>query len=212
LSIAQWYNTSSACKQENLGSITRSSPKRKTPALFSCLSSEAPSFSCLILFPSFFILQLFFLFYFIILTFTYMCIHCLGHLFFPPQRSGHNLFCPLVLRFCWRENIRDNKKDIVFLLVWDKDSYPNRFLALLRCPCTLQPTLVVLYLKSSLLPSLLSMEASASLRLLYSLLYSKHINHFQVLAFLPFPYSSHVHSSLSVWPMFNNIAAFVLGL
>jgi hypothetical protein len=36
------------------------------------------------------------------------------------------------------------------------------------------------------------MVASARLRLLYSLLYSEHINHFQVLGFLPFPYSSHV--------------------
>jgi hypothetical protein len=43
--------------------------------------------------------------------------------------------------------------------------------------------------------------ASASLRLLYSLLYSKHINHIQVLGFLPFPYSSRAHSPLSVWPM-----------
>jgi hypothetical protein len=72
--------------------------------------------------------------------------------------------------------------------------------------------LVHLYLTSSLLPGPLPIVASDSLRLLYSLLYSKHINHIQVLGFLPFPYSSHVHSLLSVWLMSNNITAFVLGL
>jgi hypothetical protein len=40
------------------------------------------------------------------------------------------MFCPLLL-FCWREDISHNKKDIVFLLVWDKDSYTERFLVLL---------------------------------------------------------------------------------
>jgi hypothetical protein len=50
--------------------------------------------------------------------------------------------------------------------------------------------LVHLYQASSLLPSPLPTVASVSLRLLYSLLYSGHINHFQVLGFLPFPYSS----------------------
>jgi hypothetical protein len=83
---------------------------------------------------------------------------------------------------------------------------------LLPCTCVLQPILIHLYLTSSLLPSHLPMVASASLRLLYLLLYSEHINHFQVLGFLPFPYSSCMHSPLSVWPMSNNITAFVLGL
>jgi hypothetical protein len=69
--------------------------------------------------------------------------------------------------------------------------------------------LVHLYLTSSLLPSHLHIVASASLRLLYSLLYREHINHIQVLHFLPFPNFS---SPLSVWPMSNNITAFVLGL
>jgi hypothetical protein len=73
--------------------------------------------------------------------------------------------------FCWRQNIRDNKKDIAFLLVWDKDTYTERFLALLPCTCVLQPTLVHLYQTSSLLPGPPPIVASASLRLLYSLLY-----------------------------------------
>jgi hypothetical protein len=76
------------------------------------------------------------------------------------------LFCPL-LQFCWRENIRDNKKDIAFLLVWDKDSCTESFLALLPCTCVLQPTLIHLYQTSSLFPSHLPIVTSASLRLLY---------------------------------------------
>jgi hypothetical protein len=71
---------------------------------------------------------------------------------------------------------------------------------------------VHLYQTSSLLPGPLPLVTSASLRLLYSLLYSKHINHIQVLGFLPFPYASCTRSPLSVWPMSNNITAFVLGL
>jgi hypothetical protein len=150
-----------------------------------------------------------------------MCIHCLGHLLAPapcyappspfPLASRQNMFCPF-LQFCWRENIRDKKKDIALLLVWDKDSYTERFLALLPCTCVLQPILVHLYQPSSLLPGQLPIVASVSLRLLYLLLYSGHIKHFQVLGFLPFPYSSCMHSTLSVWPMSNNITAIVLGL
>jgi hypothetical protein len=137
-------------------------------------------------------------------------------LFGPPNpnspASRQNLFCFLVLWLCWRE-IRDNKKGIAFLLVWDKNnSYTERFLALLQCTCVLQPTLVHLYQTSSLLTSPIPIVTSVSLRLLYSLLYSKHTNHIQVLGFFPFPYSSSAHSPLSVWPMSNNITAFILHL
>jgi hypothetical protein len=76
---------------------------------------------------------------------------------------------------------------LFFLLVWDKDSYTERFLVLLLCTCVLQPTLVHLYQTSSLLLSLLPIVASATLRLLYLLLYSEHINHIQVLGSFPFP-------------------------
>jgi hypothetical protein len=51
-----------------------------------------------------------------------------------------------------KKNIRDNKKDIAFLLVWDRDSYTERFLALLPCTCVLQPTLVVVPLHYFLVP------------------------------------------------------------
>jgi hypothetical protein len=113
-----------------------------------------------------------------------MCIHS-PH----PAPSRQNLFHPL-LQFCWRENIRYNKKDLAFLLVCEKHRDTERFLALLPCTCVLQPTLVHLYQTSSLLPGPLPIVTSASLSLLYLPLYSEHINHIQVLSFLLFPYSS----------------------
>jgi hypothetical protein len=41
----------------------------------------------------------FFKIYFTAFTFTYMCIHCLGHLP-PPPAAGQNLFHSLTLQFC----------------------------------------------------------------------------------------------------------------
>jgi hypothetical protein len=58
--------------------------------------------------------------------------------------------------------------------------------------------LVHLCQTSSVLPSPLHTVASASLRLLYSLLHSEHINHVQVLGFLPYPYPYCARSPLSV--------------
>jgi hypothetical protein len=52
---------------------------------------------------------------------------------------------PLVLRLCWQGNIEITRKT-VFLLVWDKGSYTERFLLLLPCTCVLQPTLIHLHL------------------------------------------------------------------
>jgi hypothetical protein len=68
------------------------------------------------------------------------------------------------------------KKNMAFLLVWDKDSYIGRFFVLFPCTCVLQTKLVHLYQISSLLPSPLPIVDSASLKLLYSFLYSDHIN------------------------------------
>jgi hypothetical protein len=135
----------------------------------------------------------------------------------PPLITPHptfrqNLFWPLVLQFCWRENTKDNKKHIAFLLLRDEDCYIERFLVLLPCTCVLQPTLVHLNQISSLLHGHLPIVGSTHFRWLYLLAYSEHISHIQVLGFLPFPYSSHAHSPLSVWQMSNNITAFVLGL
>jgi hypothetical protein len=148
--------------------------------------------------------------YFIIFTFTHVCIHCLGHLPRPSPLAGRPVSPSLW--FCWRENINDNKKDIAFLLTWDKDGYTERLLEFLPCACVLQPELIHLYLTSALLPGHLPIVASASLGLLYLFLYSGHIKHFQVLGFLLFPYSSRAHSPLSVWPVSYNIPIFDLGL
>jgi hypothetical protein len=72
--------------------------------------------------------------------------------------------------------------------------------------------LVLLCQISLLLPGPLPIVASASLRLLYSLLDGEHVNHIQVLGFLPFSYSSHACYSLHVWLMSNNITTLILGL
>jgi hypothetical protein len=109
-----------------------------------------------------------------------------------------------LLQFCWRENIRDNKKDSV-LLVWGKDSYTEKFLVFFPGTCVLQLTLVHLCQTFSLLPGPFPIVASASLRLLYSLLNREPINHIQVLGCLAFPYVSRVCSPFSVWTISNNI-------
>jgi hypothetical protein len=53
------------------------------------------------------------------------------------------------------------------LLAWDKDTYTERFLALLPCTCILQPKFIHLYQTSSLLPGHLPIVISVMLRLLY---------------------------------------------
>jgi hypothetical protein len=128
----------------------------------------------------YFFLNLFICAY-IVWTISFACL-------FPrfPLVSGQNLFCPL-LQFCWREDMSNNRRDSVFLLVWHKDSYTERFLALLPCTCALPPEFVHLYQTSSLLPCHLPILTSVILRLLYYLLYSGHIKQLQVLGFLPFP-------------------------
>jgi hypothetical protein len=99
---------------------------------------------------------------------------------------------------------------MAFFQVWGKDSYTEKHLALLPCTCVLQPKLVNLYQISSLFPSPFPIVVSASLKLLYSFIYTDHINHIQDFVFLLFPYSSHGQSPLTVWPVSNNITAFVL--
>jgi hypothetical protein len=132
-----------------------------------------------------------------------MCIHCLcqppTHLLMPPNPHlpGRNLFHHF-FQFYWRENLRHNKKDISFLVIWDKDSYTERFLALLLITGVLQSTLVHFYQASLLLLGPVPIVVSANLRLLYSLLNREQINHIQVLGFYSFPYSSLVDSPLSV--------------
>jgi hypothetical protein len=128
------------------------------------------------------IFYLFFFFYFYIYSHVYT-------LFGPPTPTPHppppSVFgAEPVLSSCSPIFV----EDIVSLLVCDKDTYT----ALLPCTCVLQPTC------SSQLLSPLLIVASASFRLLYSFLYSEHINHIQVLAFLHFPYLSCVSSPLSV--------------
>jgi hypothetical protein len=68
---------------------------------------------------------------------------------------------------------------MVFLLLWDKDSYTGSILVLFLCIYELQPQLVYLYQSFSFLLSPLPMVTLASFRCLYSFLYHKHINYIQ---------------------------------
>jgi hypothetical protein len=83
---------------------------------------------------------------------------------------------------------------MVFLLVWDKDSYIRRFLVLFPCICILQHKLVHLYQTSSLLPSPLPKLASVNLRLQWA--HQLHLS----FRFPSLLYSSRESSPLSVWP------------
>jgi hypothetical protein len=125
-----------------------------------------------------------------------------------PPRFQQNLFCPF-LQFCWREDKR-NKKDIAFLLVWDKDSYIEGVLALLPCMCiTIQIDFSV--------PNLFTIWSPSHIDLCHfkvTILAPLQWGHQTLLSFgFPiFPYSSCMCSPLSMWPMSNNITAFVLDL
>jgi hypothetical protein len=105
--------------------------------------------------------------------------------------------------------VEEKTKEIIrktaVLLVWDKDSYTERFLALFPCTFVLHPTLVHLCQTTSLLPGPLPILASASLRLLCLLLYRQHINNIQGFVSFLFSYSSCACYPLSVLPMSNCI-------
>jgi hypothetical protein len=47
-----------------------------------------------------------------------------------PPTSGQNLFPLLFSNFVRKKPIKDDKKNMALLLVWDKDSYMGRFLVL----------------------------------------------------------------------------------
>jgi hypothetical protein len=146
------------------------------------------------------LIQGFFSFYLIILTFAYVCVcvcvcvctlytHASKHSLRKPLIFGQNVFCTVVsLILLKRKKIGDNKKDMPFLLVWDKDQYSETFVVLFPHSCALQPTSVHLRQTSSVLPGPLSIVASVSLRLLYLLLYSEHIKPHWSFSF-PFPIS-----------------------
>jgi hypothetical protein len=154
-------------------------------------------------------------------SFIHMCIHCLGHFSplyptlslsqHPHLASRQSLFCPFI-QFCWREDISNNKTDKEFLLLWDKHSCIERFLALLPCTSVLQSKLIHLYLTFSLLPRSPSHIGLCHFKV--SVLAPLQWGH-QTLSsfgFPTYPYSSRMCSPLSVWPKFNHIVAFALDL
>jgi hypothetical protein len=154
--------------------------------------------------------------------FIYSYVHTLLGSFLPPApcpfplppiplTSLRNLFCPF-LQFCWREDINSNKNDIAFLLVWDKDNYTEGFLALFPCTCVSQPELFHLYQNSSLLDSHLPIVASCQFKITILTPLQWAHQTLSSFGFPTFPYSSCRYSPFSMWPMSNNISAFVLHL
>jgi hypothetical protein len=81
-------------------------------------------------------------------SFIHMCIHCLGHITpLPPSpilspSTSHFQAEPVLplSQILLKKRHKHNKEDKVFLLV--KDSYTERFLALLSCTHVLQPMLI----------------------------------------------------------------------
>jgi hypothetical protein len=74
-------------------------------------------------------------------SFIHMCVHCLGH-FSPQHLPPHFQAAPVLplSLILLKTRHKHNKEDKVFLLV--KDSYTERFLALLSCTNVLQLTLI----------------------------------------------------------------------
>jgi hypothetical protein len=108
-------------------------------------------------------------------SFIHMCIHCLGHfspatpcpLPLPPTSPRFQVepvlpFSPILLKTGHKQQERQS----VFAS-WDKDSYTERFLALLPCVSVLQPKLIHLYLTFSLVPNPFPILTSVALRFLY---------------------------------------------
>jgi hypothetical protein len=145
----------------------------------------------------------------IIFTFTYMCIHCLHHIHPPtpfptplPHTSAipprQNLFWTFCSPIFGRKNIKNKMRNLMFLLVWDKDSYTRSFLLLFSFIHVLLPQFICLFQSSSLFPSPFPIVAPESLKFLYSFLHCEHINHTQVFGFLPLSYPSLAQPPLSV--------------
>jgi hypothetical protein len=115
-----------------------------------------------------------FFFIFIFGLFIYSYVHTLFGTFLPPcpqcpptppTPSLPGRGCSALFSNFDEEKTSNNKEDIEVLLVWDKDSYSERFLALLPCTCVLQPKLIHLCLTSSLLPSHLPILTSVSFKI-----------------------------------------------
>jgi hypothetical protein len=100
---------------------------------------------------------------------------------------------------------RQIKEKTAFLLVWDKKQLYREISRAVSTHMFINTHIGSFLWDLFLLPGLLPIVASDSLRLFCLILYSKHINHIQGLGFLSFPFSSSVHFPLSMWPMSNNV-------
>jgi hypothetical protein len=93
----------------------------------------------------------------IIFAFTYMCMHYLHHIHPPipfpatsplprvstlPHTHSFRIYSVLLLSNFIKEKTKDKKKNMTFLLVWDKYSCTGSFFVLFPCIYVLQPQLV----------------------------------------------------------------------
>jgi hypothetical protein len=151
----------------------------------------------------------------------YMCIHCLHHIYplisFPrdlPCPSNANLpFHPSepVLMCCSWFCRRKNKRNMAFLLVWDKDSYVGASLCCSNAYVYYSPNWVT---SSSPLHSSLVCFPWWSKSVYNFYIYFCTVNASSIFRFLvsfpcPIPPG---RSCPWVWPMSHKIAAFALGL
>jgi hypothetical protein len=74
----------------------------------------------------------------------------------PPHRTSSAL-----LQLCRRKNIKDKKRNTMFVLVFDKESYTGSFFVSFPCIHVRQLQLIHLFQSSLLLPSPLPMVAPA---------------------------------------------------
>jgi hypothetical protein len=97
----------------------------------------------------------------VIFAFTYMCIHYLHPIhpptpflvtFLPPINANipspytpQNIVSSPVIQFGKRKNTKNKIRNMMFLLIWNKDSYTGVFLVLFPCIYILQPQLIHLF-------------------------------------------------------------------
>jgi hypothetical protein len=121
----------------------------------------------------------------------------------PRLASRQSLFCPF-LQFCWRE-------DISVFASWDKDSYTERFLALLPWTNVLQPKLIHLYLTFSPVLDPLPILTPVTLGFCIAPLQWGHQT-LSCFGFPTYPHTSHMCSPLITWLKSDNIGVFALDL
>jgi hypothetical protein len=153
------------------------------------------------------------LMFFIVYSFIHMSIHCLDPLSPPPPHLPHFQIepvlpsSPILLKRRHKWFIRKT----AFLLVWDKDSYK-------RIPNIASMHMCITICIGSSLPDLFTISQSPShsglcqFKITLSAPLQWAHQTLSSFEYPTFPYSSWIHSPLNLWPISNNITAFVWGI